>query len=100
MGRAAALLQREQSVEWHALTIHESEDYYCCLAAKEESDECGTCWPHEKVTSSHWCGQSEANCGACSGSWCSRMGSTVESATPETHIQPAGESDSCYGQMA
>lgn len=50
----------------------EGEDY-CCLAAPNAGDMCGTCWSAAKAVPGSRCGGSMASCHACGGlaTWCS-----------------------------
>jgi len=53
-----------------------SNDSFCCLAASETSDVCGTCFENAKANRSSHCGASEKSCGTCGGmaAWCSAAG--------------------------
>lgn len=55
------------------------EDSYCCTAAQDEGDMCGTCWTTARGGPDSYCGSSEDHCNSCNGIWCS--GGPREAAT-------------------
>mmetsp|Transcript_92306 Transcript_92306/g.197782 ORF Transcript_92306/g.197782 Transcript_92306/m.197782 type:complete len:628 (-) Transcript_92306:23-1906(-) len=49
-----------------------SEEAFCCFAASDQNDACGTCQPSGRAGAGSWCSQSGAHCRACGGQgvWC------------------------------
>jgi len=44
--------------------------HYCCTAAPDKNDMCGTCWGTAKLGRATFCGASKGNCMSCHGAWC------------------------------
>ncbi|CAK0856618.1 unnamed protein product [Prorocentrum cordatum] len=57
-----------------------SDGSFCCLAASEASDVCGTCFENARAERSSHCGASADGCDSCGGmsTWCSTARSAIE----------------------
>mmetsp|Transcript_42975 Transcript_42975/g.133135 ORF Transcript_42975/g.133135 Transcript_42975/m.133135 type:complete len:511 (+) Transcript_42975:57-1589(+) len=94
VSRGSMLLQMVQNRSRPSVALAEDEGDFCCWAADNVIDFCGTC--KSVAGASNWCALSKSNCEQCSGGeakWCTQQ---LSSPTPAPAQEPQhGATDFC-----